>query len=842
MSQKGLTKREAETLLKKYGKNELTSEDKTSAWVLFAKQFTSPLMILLIIAAIVSWLIGYLPGQNSNAIDTILIGAIVILSAVLGFFQEYKAEKAVEALQKMSAPKSTVIRDAKEQNIPTGEIVPGDLVVLDEGDVIPADCQIIDSNYLEINEAPLTGESQPVSKKINDGIFMQTYVLSGNGKALVIKTGMQTKVGKIAGKLEEIKEEQTPFEDDLNKFSKKIFWLILGIIVIIGGISIFKYSLYTSILTAISLAVAAIPEGLPAVIALTLAIGSKSMSRKNALVKKFSVAESIGAIDIICTDKTGTLTKNEMKVTRIYANSKEYNSDKIPKNIDKELGKLFLCGALCTKVKIITEKKKAKNFSDPTEVALIEIAKENGYDKKILERDYLKIHEIPFSSQRKMMSVVFEKKGAKTMFTKGAPEVIINKCKKIYFNGIVKILDTKTKKDILEKNKNTASNGLRVLGFAFKEISGNKYGEDSLIWIGLQAMIDPARKEVKRALKECRTAGIRVMMLTGDNPLTAKAIAEEIGLQSKGEIIGDDLEKLSDIELKKQIDSGINIFARVSPNHKLRILELLKKTSRVAMTGDGVNDALALKKADVGISMGIRGTEVAKQASDIILLDDNFATIVEAVKGGRRIFDNIQKFVNYLFVSNLAEVLVIFIATLVWSFKEPVLLPVQLLWINLLTDGLPALALGADPIRPRAMQEPPRKKGESIINKQLSWVIGVIGVKKTIILLATFIITLPLGLDIARTTLFTGFIFYEFVRIGTIRKQEKLNWFSNKLLLGALVLSVILQIALIYSPLAGYFGIVPLGVFSWTVLICGIIVGYALAIWLTGIIIKKVKK
>lgn len=843
-AEKGLTSSEAKSRLSQYGENKLERTKKQSTFKLFIDQFTSPLTIILIVAAAILVAIGFIPGQKADLIDPILIGAIVILSGVVGFFQEYKSERTIEALQKMATPSCWVIRDGGERRIPSTEIVPGDLILLDEGDVVPADAKVVSTDLISLNEAPLTGESNSVNKKVKDPVFMNTYVVAGGAKALVMHTGMKTRVGEIAGKLQQIKEEKTPFEDDIREFSKRVFWIIVGIALLIGVIGLFKYSLMTSILTAISLAVAAIPEGLPAVITLTLAIGAKTMSSRKALIRKLSVTESVGSIDIICTDKTGTITRNEMKVKKVYANDQYYNAEEIFKKEASKMKDLFLIGALCNKAHIVEKDGKRVEVGDPTEIAIKEISNKQGFEKNELEKTYKKVHEIPFSSTRKMMSVIYDIDGKRVMLSKGAPEVLMKVCSKIKINGKVSALTSKAKEEILGRNREMASKGLRVLGFAYKETKNtdSKYEEKELIWVGLQAMVDPPRKEVKEAIKKCSTAGIRVIMLTGDNPLTAKAIADEIGLKGKAPMTGDDIDALNDEKLKAKLYDGFNIFARVSPMHKLRVLNILQKEFRVAMTGDGVNDALALKKADVGISMGIRGTEVAKQASDIILLDDNFATIIPAVQEGRRIFDNIRKFINYLFVTNLAEVLVVFLSTIILTLNEPIILPVQLLWINLLTDGIPAIALGVDPPRPGVLERPPRKKNEPLINRRLKWIIGVIGVKKMIILFATFFILLPLGVGVARTALFTGFVLYEFVRVGTIRSYEKLTWFSNKFLLFSLIISVILQIALIYSPLGAYFDIVKLGWYPWLIIISGIVIGYVLAIWLTGIIVKHVKE
>ena len=837
----GLTENEAKTRLKKYGQNQIKRTRKVKPLKILISQFTSPLVIILIVVAIVFFAIGFFPGQDSNIVDTILILLIVLISGISGFFQEYKSEQTIEALQKMSVPLARVIRDGKEKEIKVTEIVPGDLIVLTSGDIVPADAKIIESFSLLIDESILTGESKSTSKKTGDEVYMNTLINTGDAKALCVSTGMQTKVGNIAQKLQEIKEENTPFQKEIAGFSKKISIAIIAIIVVIIAVSLFKYDLYLSIFIAISLAVAAIPEGLPAVVVLTLAVAAKAMSKKNALIRKLSVTESVGAIDIICTDKTGTLTKDEMTITKLFVDGKVYSADEI--NDKREFAPLFTCGILCNNSQVgRTENGGNKYIGDQTEVALRKISSANGFGEQFV-KDYKRVNEVPFTSKRKLMSVAVEHEGDYFVYSKGAPEILIGKCTKILSGGKVVNLDAQTKQKILEQNKGFAGETLRVLGLAYKETKDTKGSlEQDLIWLGLQAMADPARPEVKEAINVCRTAGIRVIMLTGDNPITAKAIADEIGLKSVDVITGSDLDKFSDTELTEKLEHGSNIFARISPFHKLKILELLKKNYRVAMTGDGVNDALALKKADVGIAMGIRGTEVAKQASDMILLDDDFSSITLAVKEGRRIFDNIRKFVNYLFTCNFAEVGVLLLASLFLTLEKPILLPIQLLWINLLTDGLPALALGIDPARPDIMNEPPRKKNEGIINKRLAWLIGLIGIKKMIILFATFFFLTSVSTDVARTALFTGFIIYEFIRIASIRSQEKLNWLSNKWLLAALIGSLVLQIFIIYSPLNKYFFVVPLGLHAWIVLLSGMAIGYILAILITKLVVIFVKE
>lgn len=840
----GLTTHEAKQRLEQYGRNEIKRYEKINPLKIFFVQFTSPLILILIAAAFISVIIGYLPGQEPNFVDAALILIIVFASGMAGFFQEYKAEKSIEALQEMAAPNTLVIRDGQPKEIPASEIVVGDIVLLESGDIVPADARLIESFNVMADESALTGESEAVTKKVSDNIFMNSFIYVGNAKAEVVKTGLRTKVGEIAKKLQAIKTEKTSFEKEIATFSKKMFRIIAVITVVIFFISLFKYSLYSALLTAVSLAVAAIPEGLPAIVVLSLAIGAKTMAKKKALIRKLGVAESIGAVDIICTDKTGTLTQNEITVSRLYVNDKIFQADEIIGKAVEEIKPLILCGVLCNDVHVENLQTGQKKYLGmQTEIGLIKFGEKVGLSKTSLEENYKRINEQSFTSERKMMSVIVQAKKnyQYLLYANGAPEVILEKCNRIYINGTIQQLTDAKKEEILRQSEKFATSALRVLGFAWRKAQNTTdNAENNLIWIGLQAMIDPPHPEVKGVLKECRNAGIRVIMITGDNAVTAKAIADEINLESNGTFTGEELDKLNDKKLEQTLRGNVNIFARTTPFHKLRILKILEKENRVAMTGDGVNDSLALKQANVGIAMGLRGTAVAKNSSDMILLDDNFKTIVGSIKEGRKIFDNIRKFINYLLVSNFAEVGVLLIATLFINIKEPILLPIQILWINLLTDGLPALALGVDPARPDIMSEPPRRKDEPIINKRLGWLIGTIGIKKIGVLLATFFIVLPLGIDVARTALFTGFILYEFVRIGSIRHQDKLSWFSNKWLLGALGISIALQMIIVYTPLNSYFHVVSLGLYSWSVLIGGVIIGYALAILITKVVVRYV--
>lgn len=845
MALHGLSSAEARARLQKNGPNEITRANKMNPFKILVAQFTSPFILVLLGAALVSWLVGFLPGQSVDITDSLLIIIIVVISGAAGFIQEYRSEQTVEALRRMATPHAKVLRDGSITEIKASEVVTGDVVLINAGDVIPADAELVEAYNLQINEAGLTGESLPVHRKAGEDIFMNTFVNAGTGKARVQKTGMETRMGSIAGTLESMKEDAGVFQEEMGTFSKTITLWIGVLILIMIAVGSFKYSVGLAILTAISLAVAAIPEGMPAVLTLTLSLNGKIMAAKNALVRKLSAIESIGAVDVICTDKTGTLTRGEMTVKKVFFSGKTVDMASLESH-DLEAGarRLFTAAALCNNSLVKKEDGDETYLGDETEVALRRAAGELTITKEKLEHHFNKAGELSFTSERKMMSVLYRKEGRSLVhvFSKGAPEILIEHCSKILHNGKTVALNAAAKKKILAQNRLFAQNGLRVLGLAqrqLKETKGSdntRDAEEEMVWLGLVAMYDPPRPEVAEAIRDSLDAGIRIIMITGDNALTAGAIAKEIGLKTDDIITGDKLDNLSEARLAKVLASNVNIFARTTPAHKLQILSALKKDYRVAMTGDGVNDSLALKKADVGVAMGVKGTEVAKEASDIILLDDNFATIRNAISEGRKTFDNIRKFVNYLLTSNVAEILVIFLATLFIDISGPVLLPVQILWINLLTDGMPALALGVDPARPNIMNEPPRGKHERILNRKLKWLIGAIGIKKTIILFATFFITLPMGLDVARTTLLTGFVFYEFVRIGAIRIQEKLTWFSNKWLLGALGLSAAVHLFILYSPLNTTFSVVPLSLESWGLIAGGVVIGYILATWIATLI------
>jgi len=857
----GLTQKEAEGRLLKYSANEIQVGKKISPFRIFAEQFRSLLVIILIMAAVVSYVIGIFPGQEARVVDSLLILSIVLANGIFGFLQNYKAEKSIEALRRLVAPRAKVIRDGLVQEVASRDVVKGDIVLIEEGDEVPADARLIESKDLAVDESSLTGESESVKKEAKilkediplverrNLLFMTTVVSRGKGRAVVVETGMNTEVGKIAEEIRESKERPTSFQLELNALGKKITYAVIGIIAFILPVQflIGVADFATIFLTAIALAVASIPEGLPAVVTIALALGTRRMVKRNSLVKKLPVVESLGSVDTICTDKTGTLTEGLMTVRKLSFDGEVIDVSGVGYSLDgdflingkkidaRRVSPLLNCGLLCNNAVMgKDENQKKKYIGDPTEIALLVAARKAGLQPD----EYVRVDEIPFSSERKRMTTVHRKNKELLVFTKGAPEVILEGCSFILEDGKVRRLSKGDKEIIASRNRDLAKDALRVLAFAYKALNEEEEKkeniENDLIFLGLQGMIDAPRRGVKEAIETCKRAGIRVVMITGDNKITAQVVAKEIGI-GKNTLEGKDLDGISSQQLRARVKE-VDIFARVSPMHKVGILKALQENGHVvAMTGDGVNDAPALKNADIGVSMGIRGTDVAKQTSDMVLLDDNFATIVDAVRNGRTIFDNIRNFVRYLLTTNLAEVFVVFLASL---FGYLPIMPVQLLLINFLTDGLPALALGIDPTRKGTMQRKPRKKAEGIMNrKSIYWIMGI-GIELALVLLAIFFIGLKNGLATARTMVFTGFVLYEFVKISVIRYQQQLSWFSNKWLVLATTGCIALQLAILYTPLNRLFHVVPLGLFEWLILLLGAGISWILAVLITKYVVR----
>jgi len=851
MEFKGLTEKEAAERLSKYGRNELQEAKRDSVLKMFLRQFKEFMILLLIGAAIVAAFLG-------EIVDTVMIFAIVLMLGILGFAQEYKAEKAFEALKQLISPKTRVLRDGTVNMIDVHDVVPGDVILLESGDRIPADGKVLESIDMAVDEAPLTGESIPVrkdTKKINK-VFMGTVVVAGRGRAVIEKTGMQTEIGKIADMVQFVEVEKTPLETHLDKLGKQLSMGVIALCIFIFVIGIlYGFEPFSMFLTAVSLAVAAIPEGLPAVVTIALALGVQRMSKKNAIVRKLKSVETLGSANIICTDKTGTLTKNEMTVRRIFINNRiikvsgsgyepkgkfTYNGEEA--KLD-EIEMLMRIGALCNSTYLKeTEKERWEIIGDPTEGALLVLAAKAGMWKDDLSKKFKAIGEFPFDSERKRMTTI-HKSGKKTFaYIKGAPESVIDISTKIIENGKIRKITAKDKKLIMETNDSLTSKGYRTLALAYREIGTVKFDlenmEKDMIFVGIVGMMDSPREEVKPALDLCRTAGIRVIMITGDHPLTAKTIAGELGIGNEHVMTGEKIDRITDEEFSKAIDA-VSIFARVSPAHKLRIVNALaEKGYVVAMTGDGVNDAPALKKSDIGVAMGIAGTDVAKESSDLILTDDNFATIVSAVEEGRGIYENIRKTLAFLISGNIVEIAVIFIAVIL-GLPLP-LIAIQILWINLVTDGLPAIALAADPIDKSIMDRPPRKKGESVWRGMQPFIVEY-PIIVTGLCLLIFTSLYAEDIILAQTMVFTIVVMVEKTQAFSCRSLEKplgLKLFANKWLVYATILTIGLHIAILYVPfLNELFGVKPLSLENW-----GIIIGLSLVLYFYLEIRKYFKK
>lgn len=826
----GLSQTEAEARLAKYGLNVIPEKKKESALQMFLSQFKNFLVIILIAAAVVSFFLG-------EALDGIAIIAIVILNAAFGFLQERKAEKTLDALKKISASKSKVLRDGDVKIIDSCNIVPGDIVVLEVGDRVPADCRIVEENNLRADESILTGESTASSKTSSalagklavpdrkNMLFSGTTIVYGRCKAVAVATGASSEFGKIASELQG-KDDATPLQKKLEVLGKNLGEIILAISALVFFVGFYHgIELLEIFLTSVSLAVAAIPEGLPAIVTITLAIGLVRMAKKNSIIRKLPAAETLGSTTVICSDKTGTLTKNEMTVRRLYAGGKiiEVTGEgyetkgrflsgrKDARSDDIEL--LLTAGLLCNNA--VLGKEKDQNIGDPTEIALIVSAAKYGISD---ERNAMKkVKEIEFDSNRKMMSIAYEINGRRAMYTKGAVEEVLKKCKYVCANGKARQMNDVEAKKIMDANERLSKNALRVLAFAVRH-AGDEIKESDLVFVGLQGMIDPPRGEVRESIKNCKAAGIKVVMITGDHRNTAVAIAQELGIFEKDSkaITGEELDAMHDSEFNDIVDS-VSVYARVSPEHKVRICEALKKKNHiVAMTGDGVNDAPALKKADIGIAMGIAGTDVAKEASDLVLTDDNFASIVSAVEEGRGIYDNIKKFINYLLSCNIAEIMVVLFG-LMLNLPLP-LLPLQLLWMNFVTDGLPALALGAEPYDPDIMQRKPRDPKEKILDKKSLEFIAIVGIALTVMVMYLFVSELPDEAR-ARTMAFTSLVVLELAVALSFRSPKYLygnGIGKNKKLWAAIGSSLVLQVVAVQLPFFNQiFDTVPLSLYDW---------------------------
>ena len=848
--QYGLTVDEVNRRFQEYGENKLDDKPKEGIIIKFFKQFNDFMIIILIIASIVSAVIEKIQGSN-DYLDSIIIIAIVVFNAIMGIVQEAKAEKSLEALQNMTAPIVKVRREGRIKQIHSSELVPGDIVILEAGNFVPADCRLINAYNLKAEESSLTGETVPIDKnaavildeKVGIGdcvnmVFATTVIVNGHGEGVVVETGMNTKVGKIAKMIITNESPETPIQRKLSEVGKTLGLACLGICAIIFFIGIIKkIPPIEMFMTSVGLAVAAIPEGLPAIVTIVLSIGVTIMAKKNSIIRKLPAVETLGSSSVICSDKTGTLTQNKMKVVEV-SNLGTRTEMSQTSNFAIELA------TMCTDVEISYDEGKTNISGDPTEIAIVEECYKRGKTKKSLYNQFERINDIPFDSSRKMMTTIHRIGNKYRIITKGAPDVLLKRCSKYFSNNQISSLAMSNIKSVEQQNENMAAKALRVIAVAYKDVDvlptkiQSNYIENDLIFVGLIGMIDPPRDGVKEAIATCRKAGIKTVMITGDHITTANAIATELGILKKNDlsITGAELDRLSKSEFKNNI-MKYSVFARVTPEHKVEIVKAFQGTGAVvAMTGDGVNDAPALKNADIGIAMGLNGTDVAKNAADMVLTDDNFVTIVEAVKYGRTIFNNIRKAIHFLIATNVGEIVTIFLGLLI-GMRSP-LLAIQLLWINLITDSLPAIALGLENPDKNIMDEKPRNPKKSIFADGLWGRIIVEGSMIGILNLLAFTIGKSFyNLEVGRTMAFVSLGLLELVHSFNIRTDEsifKTGLFQNKYLILAFLGGAFLQTIVVVVPqFAEVFKLTNLTLEQWL---------YTIGISFTPVILMEIQK
>ncbi|MGG7057404.1 calcium-translocating P-type ATPase, SERCA-type [Clostridium tertium] len=821
---RGLSTKEAEKRQNTYGLNEISHKKKTSPIVIFLSQFNDFIVWVLIAATVISGLMG-------DTADAITILIIVVVNAIMGFVQEYRTEKSLEALKELAAPTCKVIRDGVLRVINSIEVTLGDLVILEAGDRIPADGSFIEASGIMVDESLLTGESVGVSKDSRKGKnqgFMGTTILKGRAILLVDGIGMNTEMGKIANLLDNIEEEKSPLRERLDSLGKILVALCLVICAVVTILGILRGNEITEMfLLGVSLAVAAIPEGLAAIVTVALALGVSRMLKKNALVRKLPAVETLGCTSVICSDKTGTLTQNKMTVKEIYMNGKIYDLDKEELNNHSTIMKALIYCNDCNYDFNVKNIDKAL-YGDPTETALVKAFFNDVNMLKAFMANSNRVFDIPFDSTRKMMSVIVRDGSREVCYMKGAPERVIERCTHILENGTIKPLTSQKKRQVASYIEAMSNRALRCIAAAYKEtgLVRNDNLEKDLIFLGVAGSIDPPRIEVRDAVLKCKLAGIKPVMITGDHKNTALAIAKSINICNTDEqaMTGEEIEKISDEDLVKKV-KNVRVFARVSPHHKLRIVKAFKKQNNiVAMTGDGVNDAPAIKEADIGIAMGISGTDVTKEAASMVLMDDNFATIVSAVEEGRVIYDNIRKFIRYLLSCNLGEVLTMFLAS-IFYLPNP-LTPIQILFVNLATDGLPAIALGVDPPDKDIMMQQPREKGESIFARGLWSKIVIRGCLIGICTLLSFMTGRLYGMDLAtcRTLALITLVMSQLLHVFECRSERhsifEIKIFTNPYLVGAVLVSITMVCSILYIPfLAGVFNTIPLGLGQWAIVL-----------------------
>ena len=857
-SLQGLTREEAERRLAQYGPNELAEKKKTSPFMLWLGQFKDFLIIILLVAVVLSAVLGEIT-------DAIVIFVIVLFATTLGFIQEYRAERAMEALKKMAAPTSSVVRDGQEIEVAAREIVPGDIVALRTGDRVPADCRLIEAVNLKAEEAPLTGESVPIEKtaaiipgEVSVGdrknmAFMGTTAVWGRGKAVVTGTGMQTEFGKIATMIQEVEEGPTPLQVNLKKMGKFIAYAALAMCFVLAAIGVLRgHEILEMLIWGVSLAIAAVPEALPAVVTIGLAIGVWRMAKRHALIRRLHAAETLGCTTVICSDKTGTLTQDEMTVRRIYVDGKTIdvtgvgyepkgefylNGRAIGVSKDISLQTLFQISALCNDTSLASTNGVWSIRGDPTEGALVVISAKAGLSAQELNARFPRTDEIPFSSERKRMTTIHSGPEGKVSYSKGAPEIILDSSSHVLKNGKESPLTEKDKAEVLGTATQMAGDALRVLGLAYKQLaelpSPKEDAEAGMVFVGLVGMIDPPREEVKGAVKLCDQAGIKSVMITGDHKLTAVAIAKELGILREGgtALTGAEVDRLGDEEFEASVGK-IDVYARVSPAHKMRIIEALqKKGNVVAMTGDGINDAPALKRSDIGVAMGITGTDVTKETADMVLTDDNFASIVAAVEEGRHIFGNVKKYLVYLLSCNVGEILLMAVAILfgtAFGLARGVipLIAIQILYVNLATDGLPAIALSVDPPDPDIMRQKPRPRNQTIFTKEVVMYLLLTGIWTCVATFGVFVWAVKSGKppEEAQTLCFVTLILIEFFNAFNCRSFNyslfKIGPAGNKWLLAAIAWEICLLCLIVYLPaLQGPFRTYPLSGQDWEVCI-----------------------
>ncbi len=862
-SPQGLSNSEAQKRLSQFGPNKIEEEKSVSAWTILWNQLHGFFNLVLYVAFGVALF-------TDQWTDATFIAAILVVNTVLSFMQEYKASRMMASLKSYLVEAVTVLRDDQPAELAVTELVPGDIVLLEEGMRVPADARVIEEHALAIDEAMLTGESVPAEKELNETspeadladrtsvIYAGTTVVRGTGRAVVAETGMRTELGKVAQALREAKTPRTAFELEVDHLSKQITLVIILMVIAVAVLLAVKHAMSFAEIAifSLSLGVGAIPESLPVVLSFALAVGAQQMALRRALARRLSVVESLGSVDTICTDKTGTLTKNEMTVQALFVPGYDpyfVTGEGYDPSIgaiqfrhaekNRRLDLLVAAAAACNNARKIEKDGKAEYLGDPTEIALLVVAEKDGWNLDEIDTKCPRLNEIPFTSDRKMMTTINRYEGNVICLSKGAPDYILEKCTQVSIRGETKPFDAEQQKAIQQMLETFESQALRVLAIAEQTLPGDTdpdtldaaVAEDNFTLLGLIGMIDPPRPEVRKAVAEAHQAGIRTVMITGDHALTAKAIAKRLGM-GQNSATGKELDGISDEELDRRVPQ-LDIVARATPLTKVRVLESLQRTGHFAsMTGDGVNDSPALKQADVGVAMGLRGTDAAKDASGLVLLDDNYGTIVAAVEQGRRIFDNIRKFVNYLLTCNVGEVLTVLLGAL---FGLQPLTAIMVLWINLLTDVAPAVALGVDPANPGIMKRKPRKRDENILNRGLVWTTVIIGLKKGIENFLVFLIGYywfsSHDLQYAQTMAFTGVVVYAFVRIAIIRDFDGIGFWANPWIVFSLLLAGVLQLFIIYCPeVNNFFGLARLDWRAWGVL-------GGLAVWstVTGIWVSR---